>query len=145
MPVMRHSRRTGTSTDFGAWSLAWLGGPVLGIVNGATRRATYQRRLGDLAAHQVSTVTATGLFGAYVYLLDRRWPIATAPDAALIGTGWLAATAAFEVVFGHYVARTSWSALLRDYDITEGRVWGLFLLSLAVTPSVVRSVRLRQR
>jgi hypothetical protein len=132
------------STDLSVWSLAWLGGPVLGVLNGVVRRATYQRALGDLAAHQVSTVTAIGLFGTYIYLLDRRWPIGTARDAALIGSGWLAATAAFEFGFGHYVARTPWPTLLRDYDVTKGRVWGLFLLSLTAAPSVVRSARVRR-
>ncbi len=131
-------------SNFGAWSVAWLGGPVIGIVNGAVRRAVYERPLGDLAAHQVSTGMAVGLVGTYVYLLDRRRPVATARDAAIIGGGWVLATAAFELGFGHYVARTQWSTLLRDYDVTEGRIWGVLLLGLAVAPAVVRAARLRR-
>jgi hypothetical protein len=137
-------RRPVEPTDYRAWSLAWLGGPVIGIANGVIRRAVYEEPLGDLAAHQVATLTAVGLFGSYIYLLDRRRPIATGRDAMLIGGGWLAATAAFEFGFGHYVAGASWSTLLRDWDITQGRIWGLTLLTLAVAPAAVRAVRLRR-
>jgi hypothetical protein len=39
------------------WMLAWIGAPVIGIVNGAIRRAGYENRLGELAAHQLATAT----------------------------------------------------------------------------------------
>lgn len=66
-------------------SLAWLGGPVIGIANGVLRRVVYEKPRGDLAAHQVSTGTAIGLFGTYIYLLDRRWPVMRWSSGAL---GW---------------------------------------------------------
>ena len=46
-------------------------------------------------------------------------------------------TLAFEFLFGHYVAGHSWSRLIADYNILEGRVWSLFLVWIAVLPYVV--------
>jgi hypothetical protein len=131
-------------TNLGAWSLAWLGGPVIGIANGVVRRGLYDKSLGELRAHQLSTAIAMALFSSYITLLDRRWPIATARDAARIGADWVVLTAAFEVIFGHYVAGTSWRNLLRDYNVSEGRVWSLVLLTLGVAPSVARMARIRR-
>jgi hypothetical protein len=127
------------------WSLAWLGGPVIGIANGVFRRTVYDKPLGELRAHQLSTLTAIALFAAYIYLLDRRWPIATAAEAAGVGVAWAALTAAFEFGFGHYVAATPWSDLLHDFDLSEGRVWSLVLATLAAAPSIARLTRTRRR
>jgi hypothetical protein len=131
-------------TDLRAWALGWLGGPVIGIANGALRRAVYDQPLGEPAAHQVSTVTVAGLLGAYVYQLDRRRPIATGRDAALIGGAWAGLTAAFEFGFGHYVAGASWATLRHDYDVAHGRIWGLVLLTLAAAPVTARAARLHR-
>ena len=136
---------TATRTPYRNWALAWLGGPLIGIANGAARQSLYARRLGELRAHQVSTVTCAAAVAAYVRAVDRRWPIAHARDAALIGAGWVALTAAFEFGFGHYVAREPWRELLRDYDLSRGRVWGLALLSIGVAPSVVRATRVARK
>jgi hypothetical protein len=43
-------------------------------------------------------------------------------------------TIAFEFGFGHYVAGHSWSRLLADYNLANGRVWSLFLAWIAVLP-----------
>lgn len=129
-------------TAYRKWAIAWFGGPVLGVANGALREGLYVNRLGDLRAHQLSTVTLVAGLTAYVRAIDRRWPIATARDAALIGAGWTAMTAAFEFGFGHYVAHESWRELLADYDLSKGRAWGLVLLSIAAAPSLARRHRL---
>jgi hypothetical protein len=123
------------------WLLAWLGGPVIGIANGTLRELVYRKRVGESAAHQISTVTALGLFTGYFRLLQRRWPIPTAREAAQIGAAWLAATIAFEFGFGHYVAGSSWSDLAADYNVARGRTWILVLLWMAVGPAATRAQR----
>jgi hypothetical protein len=128
--------RTVSRTNVRAWALGWVGAAVLGVANGVARRAGYEQRLGELRAHQVSTGTATALLAAYTFLLDRRWPIASTGDAAAIGVAWTGATAAFEFGLGHYVAHTPWTELLRDYDLRQGRLWSLVLLTLGASPSV---------
>jgi hypothetical protein len=143
MRITMHAK-TGHDTDMGAWMLSWLGGPVIGVANGVARRALYEKPLGEQRAHQLSTVIATGLFARYIYLLDRRWPIATAGDAVRIGVAWAGATAAFEFGFGHYIARAPWKTLLRDYDLSHGRLWSLVIGTLAVGPSLAYQARTRR-
>lgn len=127
------------------WLFAWLGGPVIGIANGVARELLYADRLGDGAAHQVSTASAVALFALYFAFLDRRWPLPTLRTALAVGAAWLALTVAFEFGFGHYVDGKTWAELLADYDLAAGRLWPLLLLWLAVGPAFVRAVRLRRR
>jgi hypothetical protein len=120
------------------WLIAWLGGPVIGIANGTARELIYKDAVGDLAAHQISSVTAIGLFAAYFVWLQRRWPLRDDRAALTTGATWLALTVAFEFGFGRAVAGHSWDALLADYDLSEGRVWSLVLAWLALGPFTVR-------
>ena len=120
------------------WTLAWLGGPVLGIANGVTRDLVYKQRAGDLAAHQISTATGIALFAVYFWLLQRRWPIPTRQTAIEIGGTWLVLTILFELGFGHYVGGKSWSELLRDWNLAEGRVWPLVLIWISIGPALTR-------
>ena len=122
---------------------AWLGAAALGVANGVGRRALYERRLGERAAHQVSTFTLIALLAGYLRALEQRWPIPSRREALAVGAGWSAATVAFEFGFGHYVAGEAWSDLLRDYDLGDGRLWSLVLLWLAVGPAVVREELVR--
>jgi hypothetical protein len=117
--------------------LFWLILAVVAVLNGVLRQATYGRRLPELAAHQVSTVTGILLTGAVVWILGRFWPIGSAKEAWIIGFCWLLMTIAFEFGFGHYVAGHSWSRLFADYNLADGRVWSLFLLWIAVLPYLV--------
>ena len=53
---------------FTAWLIAWLGAPVIGVVNGAAR-AVYEGRVGTTAAHYVATTVLMVLLGIYMRLL----------------------------------------------------------------------------
>jgi hypothetical protein len=114
--------------------LFWLILAVVAVINGTLRQFVYGRHLSELAAHQVSTVTGILLTGITVWILNRFWPIGSAREAWIIGTCWFLMTIAFEFGFGHYVAGHSWSRLLADYNVLEGRVWSLFLIWIAVLP-----------
>ena len=117
--------------------LFWFILAIVAVGNGILRQATYGRHLSDLAAHQVSTVTGILLIGGVVWTLNRLWPIGSAKEAWIIGACWLLMTVIFEFGFGHYVAGHSWSRLLADYNLLEGRVWSLFLAWIAVLPYVI--------
>lgn len=116
--------------------LAWLGLPVIGIVNGTIRQFLYRDALGDLAAHQLSTVTGILLFGLYIWLLSRWWPLPSARAAITVGLLWLALTIGFEFIFGHYVVGNSWERLLADYNLLAGRVWVLVLIWITIAPYI---------
>lgn len=114
---------------------------LLAIGNGIVREATYGPFLTELRAHQLSTVLAIVVFGLSVGLLS-RWRTPESPkQAALIGVTWLTFTLGFEFLFGHYVAGHSWARLIRDYDLSAGRLWPVLLVWIAVLPYLVYRVR----
>jgi uncharacterized RDD family membrane protein YckC len=55
-------------------------------------------------------------------------------QAITIGLMWLGLTVAFELLFGHYVAKSSWNQLLRDSNILAGRVWLVILVWVTIAP-----------
>jgi hypothetical protein len=118
------------------YALAWLPMPIIGIINGIIRQYGYSNALGELRAHQVSTVTGIILFGLYIWVLTRWWKIQSSAQAIAIGVMWLALTVAFEFLFGHYVMKHPWSRLLHDYNILEGRIWALVLLFVVIAPYI---------
>jgi len=118
------------------YTIAWLGLPVIAIINGLVRQYGYKNALGELRAHQVSTVTGIILFGLYIWALSLRWKIQSSVQAIAIGLMWLVMTVAFEFLFGHYVMKHPWSKLLHDYNIFEGRIWVLVLLWTLIAPYV---------
>ena len=117
--------------------LAWPLLALVAILNGTLRVTTYGRFIPELAAHQVSTLTAMLAFGAIVWMMHRRWPIRTAAEAWLIGACWLVMTVAFEFGFGHFIAGHSWERLLADYDLMRGRIWPLLLAWTTALPFLV--------
>lgn len=117
--------------------LVWLLLAVIAIGNGIVRQSTYASHVSDLAAHQISTVTAILATGGVVWIISHFWPIESSAQAWAIGLSWLLLTIAFEFGFGHYVAGHPWSRLLADYNLLAGRVWALFLIWIAVLPIVI--------
>ena len=120
--------------------LAWPGMVVLAILNGIARRSGYGPLMGELRAHQVSSVCGIILFGLYTWVLTRFWPLRSAREAIAVGLVWLVLTVAFEFIFGHYVMRHPWERLLADYNVLQGRVWILVLIWIALAPFVVHTL-----
>lgn len=125
------------------WTIAWLGGSVLGIVNGSIRELVYKDRVGDTTAHYLSTVILIVLLGIYFWWLENRWPLPSARTALKVGFTWVVMTASFDFIFGHYVDGKSWAELAKDYDITDGRVWIAVLVWILVGPLAARSLHRR--
>lgn len=127
------------------WILAWLGAPILGIVNGATREALYKDAAGEKAAGVISTGTLLGLLAGYMSLLERRWPLNGGREALSVGAGWAALTIAFETAFGRWVEGESWSTVLEQYDVRAGNAWAVVPAAIAVGPELARRLSARQR
>lgn len=119
------------------YELVWFLLALVAIANGVLREATYANHLSELSAHQVSTVIGALFSGLLVYSVSRVWPFRSAAQAWGVGALWLVQTVLFEFLFGHYVAGHSWDRLLSDYNLLEGRLWGLFLLWLLAMPYLV--------
>jgi hypothetical protein len=114
--------------------LAWFPIVILAVMNGAIRDLAYKPFVGDLAAHQISTVTLIILLTLYLWLVGRKWRIGSGWQAWFIGSLWLLMTIAFEFGLGHYVLNHPWEKLLRDYNVLEGRVWVFILLAVLTGP-----------
>ena len=114
--------------------LAWFPMVAIAIANGALRESWYGQHLSELTAHQLSTLTAIVLFGAYIWFVVRFWPPTSKAQAIAVGLLWLVMTIAFEFLFGHFVAGHTWERLLHDYNLLAGRVWPLVLVWVAVAP-----------
>ncbi len=108
--------------------LTWLLLFVAGFVNGSLREFTYKHFVGELSAHQISTVTLILLITLIVWFVYRRRPLENYTQCVAIGIMWMAMTAAWEFLFGHYVIGHPWERLLHDYNLREGRVWVFALL-----------------
>jgi hypothetical protein len=116
--------------------LVWFVLVIVAIINGTIRNEVYKDFLGDLRAHQLSTLTGIILFGLVIWGFTRLWKIPSAQQAWIIGFMWLGMTIIFEFIFGHYVMGHPWSKLLHDYNIFQGRVWILVLICTTIAPYV---------
>ena len=121
----------------------WLLLAIVAIANGILRQSTYGKIVPELAAHQISTITAVLAFSAVVWIVNRYWTIESTAQAFVIGGCWLVMTIAFEFGFGHYIAGHSWEKLTADYNLLQGRVWSLFLVWMAIMPFVIHKLAQR--
>jgi hypothetical protein len=119
------------------YTVAWIPMVFIAIANGVLRQYVYGRRMKELSAHQVSSLTAAVLFYFYTSILGKMWPLESSHQALAVGIIWLCLTVAFEFLFGHYVANHPWSRLIQDYNLLSGRLWALVLLAVAAAPYVV--------
>ena len=125
----------------GKYMSGWLPLVAIGILNGVLRQAVYGKYIGELTAHQISTLTGIILMGLYIWWLTGVWKIESPGQAIAIGLIWLVMTVVFEFLFGHYVIGHSWKKLFHDYNILEGRVWVLVLAWITVAPIVFYKIR----
>jgi hypothetical protein len=109
---------------------------LVSIANGAARDLTYGKHMSELAAHQLSTLISVLALGTVIWGFIRIYPPTSSDRALAIGLAWAALTVAFEFLFFHFVGGHSWSELLANYNLFEGRVWVVILLWVAVAPYV---------
>jgi hypothetical protein len=121
--------------------LLWFPMVALAVANGAARELTMKARLGELRAHQVSTVSLIVIVGLFTWAAFRWWPPESWRQAAEVGVLWLLLTLAFEFLFGHYVAGHPWSRLMHDYNVMAGRLWVFVPLWIVLAPVLMYRVR----
>ncbi|HCV44354.1 MAG TPA: hypothetical protein DGH68_12775 [Bacteroidetes bacterium] len=119
--------------------LSWFGLLIVAMINGGLRDALYRSAVGELAAHQISTLTGIIFFALLIWWMTRLWPIESAQQAWAIGIIWLVMTVCFEFGFFHFVAGRPWSELLEAYNVLAGQVWVLVLIWVLIAPYVFYS------
>ena len=117
--------------------LGWLVILLLAILNGALRQALLIPRFGERPGYIASTLLlCLVIVGAAWVQLPWIRP-ASAREAWLIGGIWLVLTLAFEFLGGHYLFGESWTELLAAYNLADGQIWILVLVTTLLAPSVV--------
>jgi hypothetical protein len=113
----------------------WFLFMIFAIINAVLRNGVYKPIIGDLRAHQLSTIIFIVIIIIVTYLVFRFSQIElTTQQTFIIGTIWLLATIFFEFLAGHYAFGNSWDKLLADYNILRGRIWSLVLIAIFFSP-----------
>ena len=116
----------------------WLIFVVAGILNGVFRESFITPKVGEHTGHIISTsILICGILVVTHLFISNLKINYTKTDLLLIGAFWTILTILFEFGFGHYVIGHSWSKLFADYNILEGRVWSLVLLTTFIAPLLI--------
>lgn len=115
----------------------WLILTFLAVLNGSARNFLYGPKMSNLLAHQISTLifVAVILIASYVFI--KRQGDLSKKTLILIGSIWVLFTEIFEFLAGHYLFGNSWEKLFADYNIFQGRIWVLVLVTTFFAPYLV--------
>jgi hypothetical protein len=94
--------------------MAWFGIVILGLANATIRQVVYARYVGELAAHQISTLTFAILVGLYTWALSGFLNLSSPGEAIGVGLVWMVLTLVFEPLW----AVTSWGIRGLSYSVT---------------------------
>jgi hypothetical protein len=113
----------------------WFLFMILAIINAGIRNSVYKPVIGDLHAHQLSTIIFIVLILVVTYLVLRFSNIQLSDkDAFILGSIWLLLTICFEFLAGHFVFGNSLEKLVADYNILKGRIWSFVLITIFFAP-----------
>ena len=119
----------------------WLLIAVAEVLHGVLRVALLNRRVGDRRARQI------GVFSGSVIILVIAWLfvpwIGAARADSLLGIGalWLVLMLAFDVAFGRWVFRASWSRITAEFDPRQGGLLALGMFGLFLSPWIAAKLR----
>jgi hypothetical protein len=114
--------------------LVWVLILICAVLNGMLRDLVLSPRLGDTVGRAISSILLSAVV-LIVTALTLRWMKPTGiKDAFSIGALWLVMTLGFEFVAGHYLFKKSWAVLLEDYNIAQGKIWLLVLITTLLAP-----------
>ncbi|WP_132056134.1 hypothetical protein [Pseudocnuella soli] len=119
--------------------LLWFPMLFIAIDNGALRDLGYKKRLGEAAAHRLSTITLILFFALYIGWAIQKFPPENISKAWLAGLLWLVMTLLLETGMGLKQGK-SWRQIAADYDITQGRIWILIPLWVLVAPALFYTI-----
>jgi len=121
--------------------LLWFVLMVLAIMNGTVRIKLIIPNTGLTTGLAISTLMLCALILLTTWFSVRWMGPSTASQAWSIGLMWLAMTLAFEFGAGHFLFKKTWSELLLDYDIAQGRIWVLVPIVTAMAPWLMAKAR----
>ena len=107
---------------------------IFAIANGFVRERFLIPQFGDQTGHVLSTLLLSTAVLISILATARWVGFSTISQALSIGLMWVMLTLAFEFGAGHYLFGAPWEKLLADYNVPNGRIWPLVLLTELVSP-----------
>jgi len=121
--------------------VTWFLFMLIAIINAILRNTVYKPIIGDLRAHQLSTLIFISLIIISTYIILKFFNIKLSTNESfIIGTIWLISTICFEFIAGVYVFGNTWDKLLADYNILKGRIWSLVLIIIFFSPYITNKI-----
>lgn len=117
--------------------LLWFVLMVLAILNGTVRQYGIIPFTGERVGHWISTVLLCGLILGAAYLAWNWLAPHSLTEALRVGILWVLLTLAFEFLAGHFLFKKSWAELFADYNVMNGRIWVLVLITTVLAPYLV--------
>jgi len=114
----------------------WFGLLVVAFLNGAIRALWLTPAFGDSTAHLLSALILSAVVIVVAWSALNWLHPHSANEALLIGDEWVLLTMAFEFIGGYYVFGSSWQTLLAQYDVSQGQLWELVLVTMLIAPVV---------
>lgn len=122
--------------SLGRTLIAWIAILPLMVANGILRETALVPALGRRAADVASAALGIAIILVITWLFIRSADIRSIGALARTSIIWLVLTVAFEFIFGHYVDRKPWSALIENYAIWRGNLWPVVLATLLAAPFI---------
>jgi hypothetical protein len=116
--------------------IGWVVMAVAASANGIFRVIVLEPRLGAKMAGVISAISAVAIIQLIAFLAVGGQRVRSWRQLAAVAIAWLLLTIAFEVILGRYVDRKSWTELVADYNLLEGRLWPVVLASVFAAPFV---------
>jgi len=119
----------------------WVLLVVLAIVNGIMREKLLVPLLGQSLALPLSGISLSMLIFLITVLLSPFLRATISSQYWIVGGMWVLLTVLFEFSFGHYIMAESWHKLFEKYNLLEGNLWILVLITTAVSPYLAAKLR----
>ena len=124
-------------------TMIWCIIVVFAIANGIFRESFLELYLEESIALPISGITLSIIIFTITFLsfklIEKNRPLIY----LYIGIQWVVMTLLFEFLFGHFVMKKSWQELLQVFDVFEGNLFLLALLTSLFSPIIVSRIRKR--
>ena len=121
-----------------SWSRTWMcascGWRSIELSLHVCRATWLTPAFGDSAAHVISALTLSAIVAAVAWAAIVWLHPHDANEALLIGDEWVLLTVGVQVLAGYYVIGTSWQARLMEYNVSQGALWEVVLVTMLVAP-----------
>ena len=122
-------------------SLIWLVIAGLAIGNGAVREYVLVPIFGEGLALPISGISLSIIVFIITWISFPFFGKHDRLSYVYIGLQWVVMTLIFEFAFGHYVAGKSWPSIIEVFDVMQGNLFVLVLLTSLASPLLVAKLK----